>query len=217
MQNNPDANKIKVLLADDHAVLRDGLKMILAETPDIVAAGEAKDGHEVLAKIRENRYDVVVLDAAMPGLAGMETLKQLKIDKPGLPVLILTMYPEERIAARFLKAGASGFLTKDGASEQLVKAIKTVFRGDKFITSNLAQKLALDFLGSDKQLHELLSDREYQVMSMIGSGQTMSEIAEELQLSIKTVSTHRTHILEKLKLDNNAQLIRYVIENKLID
>jgi|TARA_B100000959_G_scaffold61585_1_gene64856 DNA-binding NarL/FixJ family response regulator len=217
MKNNFDSNKIKVLLADDHAVLRDGLKMILAETQNIVACGEAKNGYEVLEKIKKNHFDVVVLDAAMPGLAGMETLKQLRIDQPDLPVLILTMYPEERIAARFLKAGASGFLTKDSASEQLVEAIKKVFHGEKFITPELAQKLALDFMGSEKPLHDLLSDREHQVMSMMGSGQMISEIAAELQLSIKTVSTHRTHILEKLKLKNNAQLIRYAIENNLID
>ena len=217
MKNNFDSNKIKVLLADDHAVLRDGLKMILAETQNIVAFGEAKNGYEVLEKIKKNHFDVVVLDAAMPGLAGMETLKQLRIDQPDLPVLILTMYPEERIAARFLKAGASGFLTKDSASEQLVEAIKKVFHGGKFITPELAQKLALDFMGSEKPLHDLLSDREHQVMSMMGSGQMISEIAAELRLSIKTVSTHRTHILEKLKLKNNAQLIRYAIENNLID
>ena len=217
MKNNFDSNKIKVLLADDHAVLRDGLKMILAETQNIVASDEAKNGHEVLEKVKKNHFDVVVLDAAMPGLAGMETLKQLRIDQPDLPVLILTMYPEERIAARFLKAGASGFLTKDSASEQLVEAIKKVFHGEKFITPELAQKLALDFMGSEKPLHDLLSDREHQVMSMMGSGQMISEIAAELRLSIKTVSTHRTHILEKLKLKNNAQLIRYAIENNLID
>ncbi|HAX46039.1 MAG TPA: response regulator transcription factor [Nitrospinaceae bacterium] len=217
MKKDSGSHQIKVLLADDHAVLRDGLKLLLSETPDIIASGEAKNGYEVLEKVRKNHFDIVVLDAAMPGLDGMETLKQLVIDQPRLPVLILTMYPEERIAARFLKAGASGFLTKDSASEELVKAIKAIFRGEKFITPKLAQKLALDFLGSDKQPHELLSDREYQVMCMMGAGKRISEIANELQLSIKTVSTHRTHILEKIKLDNNAQLIRYVIENKLIE
>jgi DNA-binding NarL/FixJ family response regulator len=217
MKKDSGAHQIKVLLADDHTVLRDGLKLLLSETPDIIASGEAKNGYEVLEKVRKNHFDIVVLDAAMPGLDGMETLKQLVIDQPRLPVLILTMYPEERIAARFLKAGASGFLTKDSASEELVKAIKAIFRGEKFITPKLAQKLALDFLGSDKQPHELLSDREYQVMCMMGAGKRISEIANELQLSIKTVSTHRTHILEKIKLDNNAQLIRYVIENKLIE
>ncbi|MBV52220.1 MAG: DNA-binding response regulator [Nitrospinae bacterium] len=217
MKKDSGSHQIKVLLADDHTVLRDGLKLLLSETPDIIASGEAKNGYEVLEKVRKNHFDIVVLDAAMPGLDGMETLKQLVIDQPRLPVLILTMYPEERIAARFLKAGASGFLTKDSASEELVKAIKAIFRGEKFITPKLAQKLALDFLGSDKQPHELLSDREYQVMCMMGAGKRISEIANELQLSIKTVSTHRTHILEKIKLDNNAQLIRYVIENKLIE
>jgi DNA-binding NarL/FixJ family response regulator len=217
MKKNSGSHQIKVLLADDHTVLRDGLKLLLSETPDIIASGEAKNGYEVLEKVRKNHFDIVVLDAAMPGLDGMETLKQLVIDQPRLPVLILTMYPEERIAARFLKAGASGFLTKDSASEELVKAIKAIFRGEKFITPKLAQKLALDFLGSDKQPHELLSDREYQVMCMMGAGKRISEIANELQLSIKTISTHRTHILEKIKLDNNAQLIRYVIENKLIE
>ncbi len=217
MENDLTLHKIKVLLADDHTVFRQGLKLILSETPDIIAHGEAENGHEVLEKIRNSSFDVVVLDVAMPGISGLETLKQIKIEQPKLPVLILTMYPEERIAARFLKAGASGFLNKSIASDQLVKAIKMVCRGEKFITPQLAQKLALDFLGSDKPLHELLSDREFQVMSMIGSGKTISEIAAELQLSIKTVSTHRTHILEKLKLENNAQMIRYSIENNLVD
>ena len=214
---NQDSKKIKVLLADDHAVVREGLKLILSETHDIVALGEAKNGNEVLDKIRNDHWDVVVLDAAMPGKSGLETLKQLRIEHPKLPVLILSMYPEDRLAARFLKAGASGYLTKASASDQLVKAIKTVYKGQKFITPSLAEKLALDFLGSEKQPHELLSDREYQVMCMFGYGQTVSEIARELNLSVKTVSTHRTHILEKMKIKNNAQLIRYVIENKLIE
>lgn len=215
--DNQNSNKIKVLLADDHAVVREGLKLILSETSDIVALGEAKNGYEVLELIQKDHWDVVVLDAAMPGKSGLETLKQLKIDRPKLPVLILSMYPEERLAARFLKAGASGYLTKASASDQLVKAIKTVYHGKKFISPNLAEKLALDFLGSEKQPHELLSDREYQVMCMFGYGKTVSEIALELNLSVKTISTHRTHILEKMKIKNNAQLILYVIDNKLIE
>ncbi|MFQ5443159.1 MAG: response regulator [Nitrospinales bacterium] len=210
-------NKIRVLLADDHAVLREGLKLILSETPDIIAAEEAGTGMEVLNIIRNSPVDVVVLDITMPEMNGLDILKQLKIEFPNLAVLVLSMFPEERGAIRFLKAGASGYLCKSGASDQLVKAIKTVYRGEKYFSPSLAQKMALALLDSDQPPHELLSDREYQVMCMLGSGKTVSEVAQELKLSIKTISTHRAHILEKMKIENNAQLMRYAIENKLID
>ena len=214
---NEHVNKIKVLLADDHAVFREGLKLILSETPDIVATGDADNGHAVLEAVRKTSYDVVVLDVSMPGKSGLDTLKQLRAEYPKLPVLVLSMYPEDRIAVRFLQAGASGYVTKGSASDQLVKAIQTVHLGEKFISSKLAQMLAHKFLYSERPPHELLSDREYQVLCMIGTGKTVSEIAEELILSVKTISTHRTHILKKLNLKNSAQLIRYALENKLIE
>ncbi len=214
---NEHANKIKVLLADDHAVFREGLKLILSETPDIVATGDVDNGHAVLEALRKTSYDVVLLDVSMPGKSGLETLKQLRVEYPKLPVLVLSMYPEDRIAVRFLQAGASGYVTKGSASDQLVRAIKTVYHGEKFISPQLAQKLAHNFLYFERAPHELLSDREYQVLCMIGAGKTVSEIAEELILSVKTISTHRTHILEKLNLKNTAQSIRYALENKLIE
>lgn len=214
---NEHAHKIKVLLADDHAVFREGLKLILSETSDIVATGDVDNGHSALEAVRTTSYDVVVLDVSMPGKSGLETLKQLRVEYPKLPVLVLSMYPEERIAVRFLQAGASGYLTKSSASDQLVKAIKTVHHGEKFISPALAQKLAHNYLYSERAPHELLSDREYQVLCLIGAGKTVSEIAVELILSVKTVSTHRTHILRKLNLKNTAQLIRYALDNKLIE
>ena len=214
---NEHVHKIKVLLADDHAVFREGLKLILSETQDIVATGDVDNGYAVLEAVRKTVYDVVILDVSMPGKSGLETLKQLKVEYPKLPVLVLSMYPEDRIAVRFLQAGASGYVTKASASDQLVKAIKTVHHGQKFISAELAQKLAHNFLYSERIPHEMLSDREYQVLCMIGFGKTVSGIAEELILSVKTVSTHRTHILEKLNLKNSAQLIRYALENKLIE
>lgn len=214
---NEHVHKIKVLLADDHAVFREGLKLILSETPDIVATGDVDNGQAVLEAVRKTSYDVVVLDVSMPGKSSLDTLKQLKVEYPKLPVLVLSMYPEDRIAVRFLQAGASGYVHKGSASDQLVNAIKTVHHGEEFISSKLAQKLAHNFLHSERIPHELLSDREYQVLCMIGTGKTVSEIAEELILSVKTISTHRTHILEKLNLKNNSQLIRYALENKLIE
>ncbi len=214
---NEHVNKIKVLLADDHTVFREGLKLILSETSDIVAIGEADNGHAVLEAVRKASYDVVVLDISMPGKNGLDTLKQLRAEYPKLPVLVLSMYPEDRIAVRFLQAGASGYVNKGSASDQLVEAIKMVHHGGKFISSKLAQKLAHNFLYSERPPHELLSDRQYQVLCMIGAGKTVSEIAAEMILSVKTISTHRTHILEKLNLKNTAQLIRYALENKLIE
>ncbi len=209
---------IRLLIADDHAIVRKGMKQILAETRDIVVADEAADGRQALEKIRKNDYDMALLDISMPGRDGLEVLKELKNLKPKLPVLMLSMYPEEQYAVRALRSGASGYLTKDSAPDELIAAIRKVSAGGKYVSESLAEKLALK-LGAefDGPLHETLSDREYQVMCMIASGKSVKEIGEELSLSVKTVSTYRARILIKMKLKGNAELTRYAIDNKLVN
>lgn len=209
---------IKILIADDHAVVRKGLKQILAETSDIVATDEAINGQEVLEKVRKNDYDIVMLDISMPGRNGLDILKQVKNEKPEMSVLILSMHPEEQYAVRALKAGASGYLTKDSAPDELILAIRKISQGRKYITSSLAERLAFYLeVDSEKPLHEALSDREYEVMRMIASGKTVKEIAEELFLSIKTISTYRSRILEKMGMKNNTELVHYALKNRLLD
>jgi len=209
---------IKILVVDDHALVRDGLKRILVDTPDMVVADEASNGEEVINKVGNNDYDLVLLDISLPGRDGLDVLKQLKCTNPKVPILILSMYPEEHYAVRSLRAGASGYLTKQSSSDELIGAIRKVAQGRRYITPSLAEKLAFD-LGVDvrKLPHEKLSDREYQVMCMIGSGQTVTEIAETLSLSIRTISTHRAHILNKMEMKNNAQLTYYAIKNALVE
>jgi len=209
---------IKVLIADDHAIVREGLKQIVADTPDIVVAGEAKDGRETLDKISKENYDVVLLDISMPGMSGLDVLKQLRNQKPQLRVLILSIYPEEQYAIRTLKAGASGYLTKESAPDELVAAIRKVSSGGNYISRSLGDKLVTNLKGVDsKQPHEALSDREFQVMCLIASGKKGKEIAEELLLSVKTVSTYRRRVLDKLGIKNNSALIRYVMQNRLLE
>ena len=209
---------IKILIADDHAIVREGLKRIVAETADMVVADEATNGHEVLEKVRNNEYNVVILDISMPGRGGVDILKQLKGQKPHLPILILSMHPEEQYAVRVLKAGAAGYLTKESAPDELITAIKRVSRGRKYVSPSLAEKLAFDLeRDTERPYHETLSDREYQVLCMIASGKRVQEIAEELCLSVKTVSTYRSRILEKMKMKNNAELMRYAIKHGLVD
>jgi two-component system invasion response regulator UvrY len=208
---------IKILIADDHTIVREGLKQIVAETADMMVADEASSGHEVLDKVWNNEYDVVVLDISMPGRDGVDILKQLKRHKPNLPVLVLSMHPEEQYAVRVLKAGAAGYLTKESAPDELITAIRKVSRGRKYVSSTLAEKLAFDLdRDTEKPLHETLSDREYQVMCLIASGKRAKEIAEELYLSVKTVSTYRSRILEKMKMKNNAELTHYAIKHRLV-
>jgi two-component system, NarL family, invasion response regulator UvrY len=207
---------IKILIADDHAIVRKGLKQILAETPDMVVAGEAGNGPDLLDKVRAGSWDVVILDISMPGRGGLEILKQLKSERPKVHVLVLTMHPEDQYAIRVFKAGASGYLTKESAPEQLVAAIRKVARGGKYVSPHLAEKLAFDLEnGSDKPPHETLSDREYQIMCMIASGKTVGNMADELSLSVKTISTYRARLLKKMRLKNNAEVTRYVIGKKL--
>jgi DNA-binding NarL/FixJ family response regulator len=209
---------IKILISDDHAIVREGLKQILAETADMVVAGEATNGHEVLEHIRREDWDLVLLDLAMPGKDGLETLKELKKEKPKLPVLVLSIYPEEQYAVRALKAGASGYLTKESAPEQLIAAIRKVSQGGKYISSSLAENLASHLeVDADKPVHELLSDREYQVMLMIASGKTVKEIADKMFLSVKTVSTYRVRALHKMEMKNNSAFTYYAIKHGLIN
>ncbi|HMK61720.1 MAG TPA: response regulator transcription factor [Dissulfurispiraceae bacterium] len=209
---------IKILIADDHTIVREGLKQILMDTNDMVVAAEATNGQEVLDKVWKDEFDVIVLDIAMPGRSGLDILKELKGFKPKLPILVLSMYPEDQYALRVLRAGADGYLTKESAPNDLITAIRKVYEGKKYISSYLAEKLAFG-LEADavKPPHELLSDREYQVMCCIASGKTVKEIAEELSLSVKTISTYRSRILEKMGMKNNAELTHYSIQNHLVD
>ena len=209
---------IKLLIVDDHQIVREGLKQILSETSDIVAAGEASNGGEALSKVWKNNYDIVLLDIYMPGKSGLEVLKELKNAKPKLKILLLSMYPEEHYAVRGLRAGASGYLTKDKAPDELIDAIRRVSLGGKYVSASLAEKLAFDLeKDSDKPPHERLSDREYEVMRLIASGKTVKDIAQELSLSVKTISTYRARLLMKMDMENNAQITRYAIQNTLID
>lgn len=209
---------VKILIADDHAIVREGLKQIVADTSDMIVIDEASDGHEVLALLSKNNYDVVVLDIAMPGPIGLDILKEIRKESPKLPVLILSVYPEEQYAVRALKAGASGYLTKESAPDELITAIRKVSMGGKYITSSLAEKLAFELeVDTEKPLHKTLSDREFQVMCMIAKGRAIKDIAEELYLSPKTVSTYRSRILEKMKMKSNEELTHYARNNHLID
>lgn len=207
---------IRVLIVDDHAIVRQGLRRILDETKDIRVGGEATNGVEALKKIRAERWDIVLLDISMPEKNGIDTLKLILEGNSTARVLMLSMYPEDQHAVRLLKSGAAGYLTKDTAPEQLVDAIRKVMAGKKHISPVLAE-LLLHECGrdSEKPPHEMLSDREYQVLRLLGSGKKVSEIAKILSLSVKTVSTYRVHILEKMKLKNNAELMLYVVENGL--
>lgn len=208
---------IKILIADDHAVVRKGVRHILSELPDDVTVNEAGDSYEVIDNIRKNDYDLVLLDIAMPGKDGLEALKQIKTEKPKLPVLILSMFPEEQFALRALKSGASGYLTKESIPEELLKAIQKVLRGGKYVSESFSDEILLSLDRDVEKLpHETLSDREYQVMLMIAAGKTRKEIADKLFLSVKTVSTYRTRILEKMGLKTNADLTNYVNQHNLI-
>jgi two-component system invasion response regulator UvrY len=209
---------IKILIADDHPVVRKGLREIIEETSDMEVADEASNGQEVLAKVFKRDFDVVLLDISMPGRSGLDILKELKSQLPKLAVLVLSIHPEEQYAVRVLKAGASGYLTKKSAPEELVTALRKVSAGGKYVSPSLAEKLASALeTGIEKPPHEALSAREYEVMRKIALGKTVTEIAKELFLSPKTISTYRSRILEKIGIKNNAELIRYAIKNRLVD
>ncbi len=207
---------IKVVIADDHDVIREGVKRILADTPDIRVVAEASDGQELLAAVRAKPFDVILLDLTMSGRGGLETLKALKIEHPKLPVLVLTMHAEDQYAVRVLKAGAAGYLHKAHVSVQLVDAIRKVVGGSKYLTPATADALAVDLgVDSEQPLHNRLSNRELQVLCLIASGKTVSEIAKELSLSVQPISPYRAHILEKMGLENNAQLMHYALQHQL--
>jgi two-component system invasion response regulator UvrY len=208
---------IRVLIADDHAIVRRGMVEILREAPDIAVTGEVGTGRQVLQSVQAADYDVLVLDIAMPEGGGLEVLKQLQTLRPGLPVLMLSMYSEEQYAVRTLKAGAAGYLSKESVPDELIAAIRKIAERGRYITQSLAEKLAMT-LGNEPaaEPHETLSDREYQVMCLMASGRTATEIAGELSLSVKTVSTYRTRLLQKLGLQSTAELIRYALERGLV-
>ena len=209
---------IRILIADDHAIVRHGLRQILSDSADLVVSGEARNGVQALQLARSGEWDVVLLDVSMPDKNGIDTLKQLKKEFPRLPVLMLSMHPEEHYAIRALKAGASGYLTKQSAPELLVTAIRQVAAGKKYVSPSLAEGLANAISDDgDKAPHEKLSDREYQTLVMIASGKTLTQIGEELKLSVKTVSVYRARLLEKMKLKNNAELTHYGLKQNLVD
>ena len=208
---------IKILIADDHAVVREGLKKILADVMDMEVAGEAADGMEALQLMRGQDWDAVLLDISMPGKNGLDVLKAIRSEKPKLPVLMLSIYSESQYALRVLKAGASGYLTKESAPNQLVAAIRKVAQGGKYISSGLAEKLASELADpSERLLHEALSDREMEILRLMAMGNTPSQIAESLFISSKTVSTYRARLLRKMKMQSNAELINYAIKNNLV-
>jgi DNA-binding NarL/FixJ family response regulator len=209
---------IRIVVCDDHAIVREGLKGILGAQPDFQVIAEASEGHEVMKRVRELDFDVLLLDMSMPGKSGVELIRQVKAEKPKLRILILTMHEEHQYAVRAIRAGASGYLTKESASAQLVAAIRKVAGGGAFISAEVAERLALDAMPhAEGPLHASLSDREYQVFRLLVSGLSVSEIAEQLHLSAKTISTHKARLMEKLEVDNNADLVRYAVRHRLHD
>lgn len=212
------AGMIRVLIADDHPLVRAGLKNVLREEADMSVVGEASNGRELLDLIRKEPTDVVLIDISMPGRSGLDVLQEIKHDHPKLPVLVFSMHPEDRYAIRALRIGAAGYLTKESPPAELVKAIRKIVSGGKYVSPPLAEKLAIGLeSASNRPLHENLSDREFQVMCMIATGKAVSEIAEELSLSISTVNTYRSRILDKMQMHTNAELTRYAIQNQLIE
>jgi len=209
---------IRILVVDDHAIVREGLKQILSDVEDMSVLAEAENGQEALDKIRRATFDVILMDISMPGRSGLEILKDIKGEHPKLPVLILSMHPEEQYTIRALRAGAAGYMNKAGAPDELIGAIRKVSAGRKYVSPSVAEKLAFE-LGTDSEKlpHEQLSDREYQVMLMLASGRTVSEIADELCLSVKTISTYRTRLMEKMNLKKNAELTLYAVEHHLLN
>ena len=211
-------NEIKILIADDHAIVREGLKQIVAEEKDMIVTGEAENVSRLLNLLQEKEFDIIVLDINMPGRSGLEALKDIRQNYPHLPVLILSMFSEDQYGLRAIKAGASGYLKKVSAPTELVSAIRKIVTGGKYINPSLAEKLADNYTGTKKeQLHEKLSDREYQIMCNIAVGKTAEEIAQDLSISINTVYTYRTRIFEKMSIRSNVELTKYVLQNKLAE
>jgi DNA-binding NarL/FixJ family response regulator len=209
---------IRILIADDHPIVRRGLKSLLARELEGAVCGEAGNAQQVLSEVQSHDWDLVILDVTMPGRSGLDVLRDLKGLRPKLPVLALSMHPEDQLGKRMLKAGASGYMTKETAPEELIKAVRKVLAGGVYVSPALAERLALDLReNSGRPLHETLSHREFEVLRMIASGKTVTQIAEDLHLSVPTVSTHRAHILEKMNMTTTAELIRYALQNHLVD
>ncbi len=210
---------IRVVLADDHTIVREGLRRILSGQSDIEIFGEATNGYEVMDRVRAGGFDLLLLDLSMPGKSGVDLIRQIKDERPKLPVLVLTMHEEDQYALRAIRAGASGYLTKESAPEQLVAAIRKIAAGRLFISPNVAEQLALDVMprGDDEDPHKSLSDREFEVFRHLVEGRSVSDIAERLHLSVKTVSTHKTRVLEKMGVDSVADLVRYAMSHRLFD
>ncbi|TAK64977.1 MAG: response regulator transcription factor [Bacteroidetes bacterium] len=209
---------VRILIVDDHTIVREGIKYVLKNYPDIYIAGEASNGQEALQKITSEEYDVIVLDISLPGKSGLDVLKDIKRTKPKLPVVILSMHPEDQFGVRLLQAGASGYITKDRPPDEFVTAIRKACSGGKYLSPTLAEKLAFHLeTDASKPPHERLSDREYQIMRMLALGKTITQIAAELSLSVKTVSTHRTHILTKMVMETNSELVQYAKAHNLAD
>jgi two-component system invasion response regulator UvrY len=209
---------MKILIADDHAVVRQGLKQILADEYRRAAFGEAANAQEAIDRVWKEEWDVVILDVTMPGRSGLEALREIRKTRPRLPILVLSMHPEDQFAMRVLKCGASGYMTKESAPGELVGAVKKVMTGGRYVSPGLAEKMAAH-LDTDFQVtpHERLSNREFLVLRLIASGKTVSQIADELMLSVKTISTYRARILEKMVMASNAELTHYAIQNKLVE
>jgi len=208
---------MRILLADDHAVVRHGLKQILTDAFKRATYGEARNAQEALDLIWKQDWDVVVLDITMPGRSGLDVLREIKQSKPRLPVLVLSMHPENQFAVRVLKSGASGYMTKESAPDELVGAVKKVLAGGRYVSNALAENLAASLSVNQKAPQEKLSDREFQVLRLIASGKMITDIARELSLSVKTISTYRSRILEKMDMKNNAELMHYAIQHRLVE
>jgi DNA-binding NarL/FixJ family response regulator len=206
----------RILIADDHTLVREGLKQILSSTPGLVVAAEAVDGDQALARVRGEEFDLALIDMSMPGLSGIDLIKRLKLERPKMRILVLSMHGEQQYAVRAFKAGASGYLTKDSASEQLVAAILKIAAGGVYISAAAAEQLAIGAMGDPGDLpHKSLSDREFEVFRLLVAGTSITDIADALHLSVKTVSTHKTRILQKMNMASTAELVRYAVEHKL--
>ena len=209
---------IRILLADDHAIIRDGLRQIFAETGDLQVAGEAASGHEVLARVREADWDILLLDLSMPGRNGLDLIRQIKAEKPRLPILVLSMHEPSQYAQRALRAGAAGYLNKDSDAPQLIEVVRKVARGGVFVGPEVAEQMARGLMPDAERLpHSLLSDREFQVFRLIAGGTGVTDIAQQLSLSVKTVSTHKARIMQKMNLVNHTELVRYALDHRLLD